>query len=79
MLIERQGDNGFVNFDNVVMIDTTADSANSEGQASVFVRNTVGEIYVLGQYRTKEKAIAVMREIVEKYENEARTKSYKMP
>nr|WP_325181521.1 hypothetical protein [uncultured Oscillibacter sp.] len=76
MLIERQGKNGFVNFDKVVLIDTTVDT---EGYANVFVRYENGGMVVLGQYRTEEKADAVVQEIVEKYENEARTKTYKMP
>ena len=41
MLIERQGKNGFVNFDKVVLIDTTVDT---EGYANVFVRYENGEI-----------------------------------
>ena len=76
MLIERQGKNGFVNFDKVVLIDTTVDT---EGYANGFVRYENGGMVVLGQYRTEEKADAVVQEIVEKYENEARTKTYKMP
>lgn len=67
MLIKRQGKNGLVNFDNVTLIDTADDD---EGCACVLVWCADDSKVILGQYENRERANAVLREIVKAYKTQ---------
>lgn len=68
-----------VNFDNVETVYAWPDSMRDSEGYYVFARGASGEKMKLGWYESKERAEEVLTEIVEKQEEETRSRAYKMP